>query len=95
MVTLPPDIALRINASPWLGWVIIVLAMLAILAPTMAGKAAVLLVALLSPHCGVGPALWCVAVRQSTSSRVLTLVLGATATVAAIFMLIHPLLGGS
>ena len=58
--------------------------MLAILAPLIAGKATVLLVALLSPHCGLAQLFDALRSGQSTSSRVLTLILGATATVAAI-----------
>jgi uncharacterized membrane protein HdeD (DUF308 family) len=93
MVTLLPDIVPRINRVTWLGWAIVVLGVLAILAPLMAGKATVILVALLLLLAGLAQLFDALRSQQSTSSRVLTLVLGATATVAAIFMLAHPMLG--
>ena len=79
----------------WLGWAIVVLGVLAILAPLMAGKATVILVALLLLLAGLAQLFDALRSQQSTSSRVLTLGLGATATVAAIFMLAHPMLGAS
>jgi uncharacterized membrane protein HdeD (DUF308 family) len=88
-----PDIVPRINRVTWLGWAIVVLGVLAILAPLMAGKATVILVALFLLLAGLAQLFDALRSQQSTSSRVLTLGLGATATVAAIFMLAHPMLG--
>jgi uncharacterized membrane protein HdeD (DUF308 family) len=85
MVTLLPDIVARVNRLTWLGRAIVVLGVLAILAPLMAGKATVILVALLLLLAGLAQLFDALRSGQSTSSRVLTLVLGATATVAAIF----------
>jgi len=93
MVTLLPDIVPKINRLTWLGWAIIMLGILAILAPLMAGKATVILVALLLLLAGLVQLFDALRSGQSTNSRVLTLVLGATATVAAISMLAHPVLG--
>lgn len=85
MVTLLPDIAPRVSRLTWLGWGIHHRARIpAILAPLIARKANVLLVALLSPHCGLAQLFDALRSGQRTSSCVLTLVLGATATVAAI-----------
>ncbi|HEU0058561.1 MAG TPA: DUF308 domain-containing protein [Hyphomicrobiaceae bacterium] len=93
MVALLPEIVPRLNRLTWLGWAIVVLGILAILAPLMAGKATVILVALLLLLAGLAQFFDAWQSRQSLSSRVLTLVLGATATIAAIFMLAHPVLG--
>src|SRR5262245_64841032 len=93
MVALLPDVVPRINRLTWLGWATVVLGLLAILAPLLAGKATVILVALLLLLAGLAQLYDALRSRQSTSSRVLTLVLGATATVAATFMLARPMLG--
>ena len=93
MVALLPEIVPRLNRLTWLGWAIVVLGVLAILAPLMAGKATVILVAVLLLLAGLAQFFDAWQSRQSLSSRVLTLVLGATATIAAIFMLAHPVLG--
>ena len=93
MVTLLPDVVPRINRLTWLGWATVALGLLAILAPLLAGKATVILVALLLLFAGLAQLYDALRSGQNTSSRVLTLVLGATATVAAIFMLARPMLG--
>ena len=93
MVALFPNIVPRINRLTWLGWAIVVLGILAILVPLTAGKATVILVALLLLLAGLAQLFDALRSQQSTSSRVLTLILGATASVAAIAMLAHPVLG--
>src|SRR5262245_33069971 len=93
MVSSFPDIVPRINRLTRVGWASIVLGILAILAPLVAGKATVILVALLLLLAGLVQLVDALRSGQSTSSRVLTLVLGATATVAAVVMFAHPMLG--
>ena len=76
MVTLLPDVVPRINRLTWLGWATVALGLLAILAPLLAGKATVILVALLLLLAGLAQLYDALRSGLNTNSRVLTLVLG-------------------
>jgi uncharacterized membrane protein HdeD (DUF308 family) len=93
MVTLVPEIVPRVNRLTWLGWALIAFGVVAILAPFLVGKAAVILVGSILLIAGLAQVFDALRSGQSTNSRLLTLVLGAITTVAAVFMLAHPLLG--
>jgi hypothetical protein len=57
MVTLVPEIVPGINRLTWLGWAVIALGALAILAPLLAGKATVILVGSILLIAGLAPSL--------------------------------------
>jgi uncharacterized membrane protein HdeD (DUF308 family) len=93
MVTLIPEIVPGLNRPTWLGWALIAFGAVAIVAPFLAGKAAVILVGSILLIAGLAQVFDALRSGQSSNSRLLTLVLGAVTTVAAVFMLAHPLLG--
>jgi len=94
MATLVGDLIPKINRMTWLGAALIVLGLLAIVAPLVAGKATVIVVGLLLLLAGLAQLFdGVLRAEQPAGDRVLTLVLGAITTVAAVFMLIRPLLG--
>jgi uncharacterized membrane protein HdeD (DUF308 family) len=93
MVTLIPEIVPGLNRLTWLGWALIAFGAVAIVAPFLAGKAAVILVGSILLIAGLAQVFDALRSGQSSNSRLLTLVLGAVTTVAAVFMLAHPLLG--
>jgi uncharacterized membrane protein HdeD (DUF308 family) len=81
----------RINRLTWLGLALMVLGILAIAAPLVAGKAVVIVVGLILLAAGVG------LLRESFDAhgyeRLMLVVLGAITALCAIFVLAHPLLG--
>jgi len=94
MATLVGDLIPKINRMTWLGAALIVLGLLAIVSPLVAGKATVIVVGLLLLLAGLAQLFdGLLRAEQPAGDRVLTLVLGAITTVAAVLMLIRPLLG--
>jgi uncharacterized membrane protein HdeD (DUF308 family) len=88
-----PDILPKIYRMTWLGWVLIVLGLLAVILPFMAGKATVILIGSILLVAGLAQLIETFRGSDGNDSRLLTLILGAITTLAAIFVLAHPLLG--
>ena len=79
--------------SAGLGWAVIALGALAILAPLLADKATVILVGSILLIAGLAQVFDALRSGQRAGSRLLSLVLGLVTAVAAVFILARPLLG--
>jgi uncharacterized membrane protein HdeD (DUF308 family) len=93
MVTLVPEIVPRLNRLTWLGWTLVVLGLLAMVSPLVAGKATVILVGLILLIAGLAQLLNAFQANPNGASRLLTFVTGAITATAAVFVLAHPMLG--
>jgi uncharacterized membrane protein HdeD (DUF308 family) len=87
------EILSKIQRVTWLGSALIVLGLLALLSPLIAGKTTVVLIGFILLAAGIVQLTEGFRGGSDRDNRVLTLVLGAITTLAALCVLAHPLLG--